>query len=38
MTDFSLADWCFIALILLVIHGVMLLLTLMRRRKASPRS
>jgi hypothetical protein len=33
MVDFSSGDWCFIVFILLVIHGVMQLISIARRRK-----
>jgi len=38
MIDFSPGDWFFIGLILLVIHGIMGILSWVRRRKASLKS
>jgi hypothetical protein len=38
MMEFSSGDWCFIVFILLVIHGVMQLLSIARRRKPSANS
>lgn len=35
MWEFSAGDWLFIGLILLLIHGIMLVLSRMRRRKES---
>jgi hypothetical protein len=35
MPDFSVGDWCFIGFILVVIHGIMQGLSMLRRRKSA---
>jgi len=38
MAEFSPGDWFFVVFILLVIHGVMQLISMARRRKSSANS